>query len=173
MVLFLRIPELYKQKSWQILLVGISIGSIISWSLFLYFYGQLQDKQLIKIHELQAEVRSLKSDKEILIEDIKNSNKEKLDSMELQDIKIEILNSEKFHLTTFSEYKLAQQIRNEINSLLAKDIKGIEESMEIIINSIENNHYQIDKNNIKVKVTRFALTTTLKIKIEIIESKQN
>ncbi|TXC81583.1 hypothetical protein FS935_22030 [Metabacillus litoralis] len=168
----MRVPELYNQKSWQFLLVGVFIGSLISWLLFLYFFGQLQDKQLLKIQELQGEVESLKKDKEVLYEDIKNANKKSLELLTLQEINVEIINAEKYHLTTFGEYKLKQNIRNEISSLLTNNINGITENMEIIIKSIENKQYLIENNVLKVKVSRFALTTTLTIKISIINFEQ-
>lgn len=168
----MRIPELYKRKKLQVFISGMILGCFVGWFLFLYFYGELQDKQLLKIQELQGEVASLKKDKEVLYEDIKNANKKNIELLILQDINIELLNSEKYHLTTSGEYKLKKVIRDEISSLLTKNIDGISENMEIIIKSIENKEYYLDSHIIKVKVSRFALTTTLSIHISIDSMKQ-
>ena len=163
----MRIPELYKQKNWQIFLSGIFLGSIIGWILFLYFFGELQDKQLNEIQKLQGEVSSLKKDKEVLYEDIKNANKKNLELLMLQEINIELLNSDKYHLSDLSEYKLKKIIRAEVSSLLTKNIDSVSENMEIIIKSIENKRYNLEKRIITIKVSRIVLTTTLSIDISI------
>lgn len=54
----MRIPEYYKYRGFQVLFAGMALGCIISWCVFLFMYGTLQEKQLFKIKELQIELQS-------------------------------------------------------------------------------------------------------------------
>jgi biopolymer transport protein ExbB/TolQ len=165
----MRIPEYYKYRNVQILIAGMALGCIISWLVLLFIYGSLQEKQIYKIEELQAEVKSLNKDKEILIENMREININNQKKLTVEDIKIAILNVEEYKLDSLQEHEIKEIIKGDMNSLLAKNLENISANLEFIIKTIEHRDYEFDDFTYTIKVSRFTLSTTLRIDVEIVD----
>ncbi|GAA0336178.1 hypothetical protein GCM10008967_28200 [Bacillus carboniphilus] len=164
----MRVPELYrKNRTFQILVIGMVFGSIISWCVFLFMFGSLNDKQLLRIEELQEQVSSLKKDNETLLKNIKEINQENEKKLTVQLIDISLQNTEKYNLSAFDELKIKQEIRDETREILNRKIEDISSNVEFIIKAIEHKPYYIGDATYSVKVDRFSLTTTLKLTLSI------
>lgn len=169
----MRIPEYYKYRGWQVLFAGMALGCIISWCVFLFMYGTLQEKQLFKIEELQMELQSLKKDKEILIENIKETNQENHKKLVVQNIEISILNAEDHKLDILRKLEIKKMIEDDMDSILTKNIENVSTNLEFIIKTIENRDYKFEDFTYSVKVSRISLSSTLKIDLEILSVNRN
>ena len=61
----MRIPPYYRNPLWQRFFAGVIIGAIISWGLFLYMFGDLQEKQIQLIETQQDAIKDLHDELEI------------------------------------------------------------------------------------------------------------
>lgn len=71
----MRIPPYYRDKTWQRFFAGAAIGAVMSWFVFLYLFGTLQEKQVRHIAELQDKIVDLENDIRIWQEDYVKLNK--------------------------------------------------------------------------------------------------
>lgn len=169
----MRIPEYYKYRDWQVLIAGMTFGCIISWCVFLFMYGTLQEKQLFQIEDLQMELQSLKKDKEILIENIKETNLENQKKLIVQNIETSILNAKEYKLDILRKLEIKKMIEDDMDSILTKNIEDVSTNLEFIIKMIEHRDYKFEDLTYSVKVSRIALSTILKIDLEIVSVDRN
>ncbi|MEI2400973.1 sporulation protein, partial [Paenibacillus phytohabitans] len=62
----MRVPPYYQKPGWQRFFAGVVIGALISWIVFLFQFGVLQDNQIKKITQQEDEIKDLQKSKEIL-----------------------------------------------------------------------------------------------------------
>nr|WP_235048659.1 hypothetical protein [Geobacillus sp. WSUCF1] len=72
----MRIPPYYQYPSWQRFFAGAAIGALISWFVFLYMFGVLQEKQVRHVNELNEQIADLQNEIRIWQEDYIHYNKE-------------------------------------------------------------------------------------------------
>nr|WP_235186695.1 hypothetical protein [Geobacillus sp. FW23] len=58
----MRIPPYYQYPSWQRFFAGAAIGALISWFVFLYIFGVLQEKQVQHVNELNEQIADLQNE---------------------------------------------------------------------------------------------------------------
>lgn len=163
----MRIPPYYRLPSWQRFLAGMAIGGIISWFIFLYIFGQWQDKYSKEIKRQQEEISKLIDDKKIWQEEFKERNKKNTEQLTVQEIKIKIKNSEKYKLDSFSVFEIEDVVKEDINMMMAKDIDTVYKSRELIIKMIENKVFKVNEKRYRVEVKEMVIYTTLYIHLDI------
>lgn len=163
----MRIPPYYRKTQWQRLFAGMAIGGIISWCIFLYIFGELQEEQSKEI-TMQAEViRDLRKEIKIWQEDVKEMNKRNEEKLTIQQIEVKITNFEKYKLDLYTVYEIEEAVKEDIGMLLAKDIETAFKSRELINRTIENRTFKAFEKRYRLQIKEISYYTTLSIQLMI------
>lgn len=163
----MRIPAKEQMREWRRLFVGMALGAIISWLIFLYIYGDWQEKYSKTIKEQRELIRTLKKEKEIWQEDIQKLNKENEDKLTIQQINVKIINHEKYNLDLFSVHEFEEAIKEDIRTLLTKDIETAYKSRELIRRTIENRSFVAHDKRYRLQIKEVIYYTTLSIELNL------
>lgn len=163
----MRIPPFYHQPIWQRFLAGVAIGSVISWLVFLFIYGTLQEKQTKQLKQQQDEIADLNRSIKIWQEEFKALNKKNTDQLTIQSIQVKLLNGNKYKLDSFSIFELEEEIKEDVSSVIAKDLKTVFESKDVLKKMIENKMVKLNDKRYRIELKEIVIYTTLSIEIEI------
>ncbi|MBY0124070.1 sporulation membrane protein YtrI [Bacillus sp. S/N-304-OC-R1] len=163
----MRIPPYYRNPVWQRFFAGMAIGGMISWFIFLYIFGEWHEKYSKEIKTQKEEIADLKNDIKIWQEDFKELNKQNRQLLTVQDIKVKILNSDKYKLDSFSVFEIEDELKEDIKLMKAKDIETVYKSSDLIKKMIENKVFRINEKRYRVEVKQMVIYTTLSIKVNI------
>ena len=163
----MRIPPYYLRPSWQRFFSGMAIGGAISWVIFLYIYGVWQDRDTYKIRKQAEEIQELKDDINIWQQEYKEINKRNIELLTVQKINIRITNWEKYKLDQLSVLETENSVKDDINTMLAKDIDTVFKNKELLRKIIENKTFKINDKRYKLHVKEIVIYTTLTIQLEI------
>ena len=163
----MRIPPYYRRPSWQRFFAGMAVGGIISWCIFLYFFGVLQEEDSKLLQKQEKDIAELKNDIKIWQEDYEQLNKQNLEKITVQDIKIKITNWEKYKFDQLSVFQTEEEVREDIKLALAKDLETVAESKDLIRKIIENKPIKLNDKRYKLTVKEMVIYTTLSIQLEI------
>lgn len=163
----MRIPPFYQKAIWQRFLAGVALGGIISWLIFLFIYGTLQEKQTKLIREQQDDIQDLNRDIKIWQEEFKALNKKNEQQLTIQTIEIKLLNGDKYKIDSFSIFEAEKKIKEDVSSVVAKDLETVFKSRDVLKKMIENKPLKIIDKRYRLEVKEIVIYTTLSIKIEI------
>ncbi|MCM3767205.1 sporulation membrane protein YtrI [Neobacillus niacini] len=163
----MRIPPYYRKPSWQRFFSGMAIGGAISWCIFLYIFGVWQEENSKLIQTQREEISELKDEIKIWQEDYANLNQENLEKITVQKINIKITNSEKYRLDDFSVFQAEEAVRDDIKTVLAKDLETVAKSKDMLKKIIENKPITLNDKRYKFKVKEMVIYTTLTIQLEL------
>lgn len=164
----MRIPPYYHKPSWQVFFSGMAIGGIISWGIFLYIFGVWQEKQSEELQKQKDTIKELAAEKNIWQDEFRELNKQKLEQMTVQEIKIEVTNSDKYDIDSLSVYEIEDGIKDDLNAiLLAKEIESVYKSSELLRRAIENKVVKVNDKRYRLEIKEMFIYTTLAIKVEM------
>lgn len=163
----MRIPPYYHRPEWQRFLAGMAIGGIISWFIFLYIFGEWQEKYSKQIKKQKEDIADLENDKKIWQEEFKLLNKMNQQKLTVQEINIKIKNSDKYKLDLFSVYELEDDLNEDIKTMKAKDLETVYKSRDLIKKIIENKVLKVNEKRFRAEVKEMVIYTTLSIQVEI------
>jgi hypothetical protein len=163
----MRIPPLYRKPSWQQLLSGMMIGAVISWFVFLYIYGILQEKQAKLIHAQKDTIEELQGDIKIWQEEYKMLNKKNIELLTVQKINVKIINGDKYKIDPFSVSEAEDSVKKDINMMIAKDLESVFKNRELLKKVIENEEVRINGKRYRIEVKEMLIYTTLSIHLSI------
>ncbi|MDQ0224612.1 sporulation protein [Bacillus sp. 7586-K] len=163
----MRIPPYYQQPSWQRFFSGVAIGAIISWIVFLFIYGVLQEKHRTIIDKQKVTIQDLEKDKELYQEEYSKINKEAQKKITVQAINVHLVNGEKYLFKDFRIKKIEDDVKDNLADLIAKDMESVYANYKLIENIVENKTHKVDGKDYKLKMTKFMLYTTIYIEVEI------
>ncbi|WP_066311280.1 sporulation membrane protein YtrI [Bacillus sp. FJAT-29814] len=163
----MRIPPYYRIPSWQRFFSAMAIGGAISWCIFLYIFGVWQEENSKLIQTQREEISELKDEIKIWQEDYANLNQENLEKITVQKINIKITNSEKYRLDDFSVFQAEEAVRDDIKTVLAKDLETVAKSKDMLKKIIENKPITLNDKRYKFKVKEMVIYTTLTIQLEL------
>ncbi|KAA0549128.1 sporulation protein [Bacillus sp. BGMRC 2118] len=164
----MRIPPYYEKGSWQRFFAGCVFGAIFSWIAFAYMFGVYQDTQIKHISKQAQEIKNLREDITIWQEDYKKLNEENQKGLTLQEVKVNLLNAERYKFDGLRELTLESEARKDISHLIAKEISTIYESRELIRKTIENKTFTIDEKDYQLEVRGiYLLYTELEVQVSM------
>lgn len=164
----MRIPPYYRQRSWQRFFAGALIGGLISWVIFLFMFGVLQEKQTWLIETQRGDINDLKNDISHWQEEFQQLNKENSELLTVQDIKLKIVNAKDYRIKdSLSIYEAEEEIKGDLSPLLAKDLESVYKNKELIKKTIENKTLRINDKRYKVKVKEIFFYTEIQIILEL------
>lgn len=163
----MRIPPLHRDPVWQRFFSGLVIGGCISWTLFLILFGMAQEQNAMLIQEQANQIKKLRKDIEIWQEDYQKLNQKNEEMLTVQEINITLVGYEKYQITDRqSIYMVEEGIKDDLRSLLAKDLATVHQNKEIIKKTIENKIVNINDKKYKLSVREIFFYTTIEIELE-------
>jgi hypothetical protein len=163
----MRIPPLYRRPSWQRFFSGMAIGGAISWCIFIYIFGVLEEKHTKLIGIQKQEIKDLQSEKKIWQDEYKEMNKRNIEKLTIQKINVKIINSERYKLDSLSVLETEDSVKDDISMLIAKDMETAFKSKGLIKKIIENKLVTINDKRYKLNVKEMVIYTTLSVELEI------
>lgn len=162
----MRIPPLYEKPGWQRFFAGVAVGALISWLVFLFQFGVLQEKQVQLLTKQQSEINDLEDRNNTLIEDYEKLNEENKSKLKIQDFKVEFANQKKHDLGKLNLHILSDAVMKNLNHLIGKDIESVSKNKELLRQAIEK-EYKLDDKVYKLKTYSIYFDTTLEITLNI------
>ncbi|RFB17792.1 hypothetical protein DZB84_08040 [Bacillus sp. HNG] len=163
----MRVPPYHQKPGWQRFFAGIVIGALLSWFIFLFQFGVLQDNQIRKITQQEDEIKELKKSKDILIEDVKKLNEDNKNKLKIQDFKVDFTNKKKFDISSLNLHHIKTAVIEDLNTLIGQDIQTVSQNKELLFRTIENSVYELDDKKYRLKIHTVFFDTTLEITLNI------
>ena len=163
----MRIPPYYRNPLWQRFFAGVIIGAIISWGLFLYMFGDLQEKQIQLIGTQQDAIKDLHDELEIWQNEYEILNKKNESKLLVQDISIRITNYKKYRLDPLSIFEVEQSIKKDFDSLLGKDLESVSRGKELLKRAIINKEIKLNGRHYQLDIKELIIYTHIDIELSI------
>ncbi|MRG87691.1 sporulation membrane protein YtrI [Salinibacillus xinjiangensis] len=164
----MHIPPYYKRRGFQYFFVGVIIGAIISYLIFLYFYGEMTEAWIEENIQLRDQIEELENDIENISKDNEDLTKQSQQNLTLQEIQIEIENPDKLKLDRFMQHDLKEQMKSELNSLKGRDIESLYENQDLLEAAIENKSYRVEDFSYDATIKKlWVINSTLFLTIEL------
>jgi len=163
----MRIPPYYHYPSWQRFFAGVIIGGIISWLIFLYMFGVLQEEQAKIIKKQQDEIADLEKEKQIWQNDFAELNKKNKELLTVHEIKVKIINYERFNIDPLSVYEKEEEVKEDLSIMLAKDLDFVFKSRDLLKRVIQNKTIKINDKRYSLEIHELFIYTTLTVHLEI------
>lgn len=164
----MRVPSLHNRQRTKQLLAGAAVGFCLSWLLFLYMFGAMQERQAAKLEKQKKVMDELKVQLEIWQEEYKELNKKNLHKLTVQEIEIDIINYKKYGIDdSQSIFATKEQIKEDLSVLYAKDLETVYSHKELIRQTIENKRLKINKRSYSLHVKEWYFYTTVHIQLEL------
>jgi hypothetical protein len=166
----MRIPPLYRDKSWQRFFAGFFLGIIIGWVFFLFQFGTVHENLLLEIGNQQAIIDKHEKTIEILREDQDKQNRENQQLLTVQDIRIEFINETEVKLSELTLHELRDSVESELENVRNKNIESVANSREFLLKTVENKIFIINDKRFQLKVEQLFLFTTLEMHVMIVSA---
>jgi len=164
----MRVPTLHRKPDWQRFIVGIVIGGCISWGIFLFMFGTLQEKQSIKIKTQDSIIKDLKDEKKIWQDEWDKLTKKNAEMLLVQNVSVKINGYEKYGIKdSHSIFEKEEEIKEDLRTLVAKDINTVYQNKELIFKTIENKTLRINNRRYKVVIKDILFFSTINISLEL------
>ncbi|MEH6949466.1 sporulation membrane protein YtrI [Bacillus sp. JJ634] len=163
----MRIPPYHRNPTWQRFLAGVALGSLISWVLFFYLFGIQQERQIVKIQEQEETILNLNQKISIWEEEYHKLNEQTEKGLTIQDVQVKIINGSYYKLDSLSIAETEEAIRDDLASLIAKDVKTIYNGRILLKKSIENKIIDINKKKYRLEVTELIFYTDMYIEVKL------
>ncbi len=160
----MHIPPFYKKRSYQILLVGIFIGTIIAYLLLVYMHGKMYEKLLFERIQLQTQLAEIESQNEALLED-KEEMEEKSTAI-VNSIQIEFLNGKELKFDRLITLQLEDLIKRELTDVIGKSVQSVSESDDLLVTVIENKSFTIEDQSFQFEVKKISISEQIKLSLE-------
>lgn len=163
----MRIPTLYRYASWQRFISGLALGGVISWIIFIFMFGVMQDKQAVVIHEQEEKIAELEKEKGFWQGEFQDANKKLEEKLTVQEIEVEVVQNKNHKLDLFVVNQIIEQVKKDLNMVKAKNLETVYETRELLKRAIENRPHRINNKQYKLKVVETFVWTTLYIKVSV------
>ncbi|MBS4173802.1 sporulation membrane protein YtrI [Bacillus sp. FJAT-49736] len=164
----MRVPTLHRKPVWQRFFAGVVIGGCISWMVFLFMYGTLQEKQTKEIEKQNSIIKDLRQEKSIWQDEWNKLTKKNADMLIIQNVNVKIKGYEKYNIKdSHSIFEKEEEIKEDLRSLVAKDINTVYQNKELIFKTIENKTIKINNRRYKFVIKDIFFFSTININLEL------
>ena len=163
----MRPPNILSQKEWQRFFAGVAIGAIISWVIYVYLHGIMQETQMKKIIEQQQTIQKLEDEIAIWEKESESINEETEKKLTIQEIQIVIENYRDYDLDLLSVLKAQEEIRKDLSSLITKDLETVYKGRFLIKKTVENKIIEINDKKYSFTVSELMFYTTIYIEVKV------
>ena len=130
-------------------------------------YGIQQDKQILTIQSQKEQIDDLNKKIAIWEEDYQKLNEQNEEVLRIQEIVVKIKNGKNYNLDKLSVAEAEDVIRDDLASLIAKDLKTIYDGKVLLKKSIENKFIEINKKQYRLEVVEIMFYTKLYIEVKL------
>ncbi|MGP7818456.1 sporulation membrane protein YtrI [Niallia sp. 01092] len=165
----MRVPPLYKSPAFQRFFAGMVIGGLISWCIFLFMFGVWQERYSKELKAQKDTIAELENEKDIWQKEFSNLNKNTEEKLTIQDLIVKINSKDKkrYDINPVSVHEMEVSIKDDLSTIIAKDMDQVFKSRELLKKSIENKVILSDGKRYKFKVTELFIYTTVYIEISV------
>ncbi|CAM4208474.1 molybdenum cofactor biosynthesis protein MoaA [Bacillus manliponensis] len=167
----MRVPTASIARRWYLFLAGTAVGSILGWVIFLYIYGVFQENQTVTIEKQRIKIEQLEEDLHILTEDRNKLNEDNKRLLTIQEIKVEIINPEKYDLDSFTVESITTSIEDDLRHLLTKHVNSVAQNKELLKKTIEHKVYNLYDRAYQFDIETIYFDTTVEISVKIKQKK--
>jgi len=164
----MRVPSYPPSSAWQKFMFGAIIGGILSWLLFLFIFGDLQEKHAKTIKEQKERIADLEKEKAIWQEEFQKLNEKNMELLTVQEIVVKVTNGEKYRLDRLSIFEIEERIKNNISMVLAKDLNLVFNSRELLKKVVEYTPVKINDKRYQLVIKEMVIYTTLTLNVELV-----
>src|SRR5690625_126894 len=157
----------HKNKQWQRFFAGLLIGAIISYTIFIYMFGQLLEKRIEENLELRTENQELHLTKRTLTENLSDLNQKYQAELFIQSIAIIIANAEELKLDRFSVLELEELIHDEVSDIVGSEIKTFQNHYPLLIRTVENKTFNVNHFSYHAEVRHLFINEQSEIHVEL------
>ena len=157
-------PPFYKYKSYQIFILGALSGAIIAYIILLYMHGKMYENVLVEQVELKMEIKEIKKQNEILIDD--KEEMEAQSTATVKGIQINFENAKELKFDRLSTLQLENMVKNELANVIGKTIQSVSESDDLLVTVIENKTFTIDDYSYQFEVKKISISEQIKLTLE-------
>ncbi|HEY4601079.1 MAG TPA: sporulation membrane protein YtrI [Cerasibacillus sp.] len=158
----MHIPPYFKRKAWQYVFVGMIVGGVIAYLVFIYMYGEMYEQLLEKNIALESELRDVKKQNQALLEINEDLEKPAI----IETIKIDITNPKELKLDSLLVHQLVGLIKEELDSLIGKPIQQLSDSGDLLIATIENKRFKLNDLQYRFEVVKLIISKEVKVEVE-------
>ncbi|PQD94646.1 sporulation protein [Pradoshia eiseniae] len=163
----MRIPPYYRNPMWQRFFAGIAIGAVMSWALFFYMFGDLQEKQVQLIQTQQDTIKDLSEEVDIWQSEYEILNKRNESRLLVQDVSVRITNYKKYRLDPLSVFEVEQSIQKDFSSLIGKDLENVSKGKELLKRAIINKDIKVNSRHYQLEIRELVIYTNIEIELAI------
>lgn len=164
----MRIPPLYRNPNWQRFFAGAAVGGCISWVIFLFMFGTMQEKHSILIDNQASLIKELQAKIKIWQDDYQDLNEQNVEMLTIQEIQVKLIHYEKYNINDKqSIVSIEESVKEDLQSLLAKDLDSVYKNKDIIKKTIENKTMNINGKRYKLLVNEIHYYTTISIEVAL------
>ena len=163
----MRIPPYYRNPMWQRFFAGIAIGAVISWALFFYMFGDLQEKQVQLIQTQQDTIKDLSEEVDIWQSEYEILNKRNESRLLVQDVSVRITNYKKYRLDPLSVFEVEQSIQKDFSSLIGKDLENVSKGKELLKRAIINKDIKVNSRHYQLEIKELVIYTNIEIELTV------
>src|SRR5699024_4882860 len=114
----MHIPPYHKKRSWQIFFVGVFVGAVLAYTVFVFMYVKMYENILSEHLQSQTKASELKRQNQALLED--KEDLEEQSNPKILAIKIQFTNSDELQLHRLITHQLEDYLKNELQSIIGK-----------------------------------------------------
>ncbi|GAA0456235.1 sporulation membrane protein YtrI [Alkalibacillus silvisoli] len=162
----MHIPPFYKKTKWQAFFIGILTGVVIGYMFFLYVYGQHTERWIEDNLAIRNELNQVQQENELLKQDKDDLNRANERRLTIQDIELEWSNSDEIDLDRFTLHELNENVLQELQTIMGRNIESVSEQRELLMRTIENKVYDIRDIQYELEVRHITISPTLIITID-------
>ncbi|MBU9721135.1 MULTISPECIES: sporulation membrane protein YtrI [Bacillaceae] len=165
----MRIPPLYREKSWQRFFAGVFIGLLFGWVFFIYHFGMVHEKLILELNERKSIIEKHEKTIEILQQDQEEQSQETADKLKVQDIEVTLINVDESNLSEMAIHDLRDKVESELDNIRGMQIDTVANSIDLLYKAIENKVFTVgDSRSYQLVIQTLILhrNTEIHVKIE-------
>lgn len=161
----MHIPPYHRKRSWQVFAIGLFAGIVIAYFVFIFMYGKLYGNALTDLTELEAELKDLERQNEILLHDKEQLQLEQ--EFTIQEIDVHFTNQKQFKFDRLTIHQLNALIKDELVDIIGKDVTSIAENSELITNLIEKSTFEIDDLSYTFTIKKLVISEKTELHLHV------
>lgn len=134
---------------------------------FLLYVRNPARKQIRTIQLQKEQLEDLNNKIAIWEEDYQKLNEQTEEVLMIQEVQVKINNGKTYNLDKLSVAEAEDVIRDDLTSLIAKDVKSIYNGKVLLKKSIENKFIEINKKQYRLEVVEIMFYTEMYIEVKL------
>ncbi|QPC47215.1 sporulation membrane protein YtrI [Mangrovibacillus cuniculi] len=164
----MRLPSVHQRKEWHRFFAGAIIGGFVSWAIFIYIHGELQEYQTKTLQFQKDQIQDLTNDIAIWQDEYTKINEQTEKDLLVEDIEVKILNAKKYGILALDSSLVAQDlVKEDLKPLLTKRVLTVYQNRDLVKRVIENKTVVINDRRYSFVVREMFMYTRVQITLEL------